>query len=87
MTLEGVHGEGTREDDGSLRFSLSGLWNQGPFQFTANFDRSLSQPFFDGQFKASDVVMDQGMSVIRYAVPVLAGAPVELKGRLGPTSI
>ncbi len=83
MTLEDVHGEGTREDDGSLRFSLSGLWNQGPFELTAQLDRSLSQPSFDGQFKASNVVMDQGMSAIRYAVPVLAGAPMELKGRLG----
>jgi len=83
MTLDDVKGEGTREDDGSLRFSLSGLWNQGPFQLTAQLDRSVGQPFFDGQFRASEVVMDQGMSAIRYAVPVLAGAPVELKGRLG----
>ena len=37
---------------------------------------------FEGRFQAEDVVLDDGMSVLRYAVPVLAGAPLNLKGHL-----
>jgi AsmA protein len=83
MTLQQVEGDAALEEDGAFMVTLSGLWNQGPFQLTMHADQSSGQPSFDGQFRCSDVVMDQGMTVIRYAVPVLAGAPVESQGRLG----
>jgi AsmA protein len=83
MTFEQVQGDAAMEADGALVVTLSGLCNQGPFQFTMHFDHATGQPSFDGQFRCNDVVMDQGMKSIRYAVPVLAGAPVDLHGRMG----
>jgi AsmA protein len=56
--------------------------NGGPFAFTAHFDRTAGPPNFEGQFRASDVALEQGMSVLRYLVPVLAGAPGQLQGKL-----
>ncbi|MFO0890296.1 MAG: AsmA-like C-terminal region-containing protein [Isosphaeraceae bacterium] len=82
ISFDGVHGEAALEADGGMVVSLSGQCNQGPFQLTGHLDRATGRPNFDGQFMASDVALDQGMNAIRYAVPVLAGAPLELKGRL-----
>jgi AsmA protein len=82
LTFEGVEGEASREPDRSVEATLGGLVNQGPFQFTAHLDRSLAIPSFEGEFRASDVVLEQGMNILKYAVPVLAGASGNLEGRL-----
>ena len=58
------------------------MLNGGPFQFVGELDRTGGSPGFEGRFQADDVVLDDGMSVLRYAVPVLAGAPLNLKGHL-----
>jgi hypothetical protein len=75
-------GEGHWEGEGAFAATLAGKLNQGPFQFTVHFDRSGATPSFEGQIRASDVVLDQGMAALRYVVPVLAGAPGELSGRM-----
>ena len=82
LTMEGVEGEANWEGEGAMVVTLSGSLNQGPFEFTAHFDRSEGQANFEGQFRTSDVVVDGGMSALRYVVPVLAGAPGQLQGRL-----
>ena len=82
LTFSAVEGEGNWEGEGAFVANLSGQLNQGPFQLTAHLDRSKEQPSFEGEFRASDVVLDDGMGVLRYFVPVLAGAPGELQGRL-----
>ena len=82
LTFDGVEGEGNWEGEGAFLATLSGRLNQGPFQFTVHLDQSGGQPNFEGQFRASEVVLDQGMSVLRYVVPVLAGTGRELQGRL-----
>jgi len=82
LTFDEVEGEGISEGEGAFVATLSGRLNQGPFQFTAHFDRAGGQPNFEGQFRTSDVVLDRGMSVLRYLVPVLAGAAGEIQGRL-----
>ncbi len=82
LVLEGVEGEGAWEGEGGLVATLAGQMNQGPFQFTAHVDRSGGQPNFEGQFRASDVVLEPGMNALRYLVPVLAGAPGQARGRL-----
>jgi hypothetical protein len=56
--------------------------NGGPFQFAGVLDRSGEIPSFETKFHADDVVLDDGMSMLRYAVPVLAGASLNLKGHL-----
>jgi AsmA-like C-terminal region len=82
LTFDEVEGEGSWEGEGAFVATLSGRLNQGPFQFTAHLDRSGGQPNFEGQFRTSDVVLDQGMRVLRYLVPVLAGAGGQLQGRM-----
>jgi len=82
LTFDEVEGEGIWEGEGAFVVTLSGRLNQGPFQFTAHLDQSGGQPNFEGQFRTSDVVLDKGMSVLRYLVPVLAGAAGEIQGRM-----
>jgi AsmA-like C-terminal region len=82
VAFDGVEGEGNWEGEGAFVVTLSGELNEGPFQFTAHLDRSTGDPRFEGEFKTSDVVLDQGMGILRYLVPVLAGAPGQLQGRL-----
>jgi AsmA protein len=82
LTFDDVEGEATLEEDNSRRVTLAGQMNQGPFQFTVHLDRSSGQPEFEGEFRSSDVVLDQGMSLLRYVVPVLAGARRQLRGRM-----
>jgi uncharacterized protein involved in outer membrane biogenesis len=82
LTFDEVEGEGIWEGEGAFVATLSGRLNQGPFEFTAHLDRSGGRPNFEGQFRTSDVVLDQGMSMLRYLVPVLAGAGGQLQGRM-----
>ncbi|MGA9922168.1 MAG: AsmA-like C-terminal region-containing protein [Isosphaeraceae bacterium] len=82
LTFDEVEGEGIWEREGAFVATLSGRLNQGPFEFTAHLDRSGGQPNFEGQFRTSDVVLDQGMSMLRYLVPVLAGTRGQLQGRM-----
>jgi AsmA protein len=82
LTMEGVQGEAIWEGEGAMAVTLAGSINNGPFQFTAHVDRSSRQTNFEGEFRATDVGMDAGMSTLRYLVPVLAGTPGQLQGRL-----
>ena len=82
LTMEGVEGEANWEGEGAMVVTLSGLMNQGPFDFTSHFDRSGGQANFEGEFRTTDVLVDGGMTALRYVVPVLAGAPRQLQGRL-----
>jgi len=82
LTFDEVVGEGNWEGEGAFVVTLSGRLNQGPFQFTAHLDQAGGQPNFEGEFRTSDVVLGKGMSVLRYLVPVLAGAPGEIQGRM-----
>jgi hypothetical protein len=82
LHMENVEGEGIREDRKLVINSLTGTLNGGPFQFVGELDRTGVAPSFEARFRADDVVLDDGMTVLRYAVPVLAGAPLNLKGHL-----
>jgi AsmA protein len=82
LRFRDVEGEGNWEGERAFVATLSGQLNEGSFQFTAHLDRSNGEPTFEGQFRASDVGLDQGMNALRYLVPVLAGAPGQLQGRL-----
>jgi AsmA protein len=82
LTFDNVEGEAIWEEDNSQQVTLAGQMNQGPFQFTVHLDRSGTQPGFEGEFRTSDVVLDQGMNLLRYVVPVLAGTCRQLRGRM-----
>ena len=83
LTFNDVEGEAIWEQDNSRQVTLAGQMNRGPFQFTVHLDRSSGQPAFEGEFRTSDVELDQGMSLLRYLVPVLAGTQGQLRGRMG----
>ena len=82
LHMQNAEGEGVLEDRRVLIQNLRGVLNGGPCQFVGEFDRTGVEPRFEGRIQAQDVVLDDGMSVLRYAVPVLAGASLNLKGHL-----
>ena len=82
VTFDDVEGEGNCEDEGHFVVNLSGHLNQGPFQFTAHLDRSTEPLSFEGEFRTSEVVLDHGMGILRYLVPVLV-APRGIAGADG----
>ncbi|MFI5458339.1 MAG: AsmA-like C-terminal region-containing protein [Isosphaerales bacterium] len=82
LHLQNVEGEAVREGHRAIIHLMRGMLNGGPFHVDGHLDRTGDTPRFEGRFRAENVVLDDGMSLLRYAVPVLAGAPLNLKGRL-----
>ncbi|MDR3618683.1 MAG: AsmA-like C-terminal region-containing protein [Paludisphaera borealis] len=82
VTLERVNGEGLWEDGKNINGTLNGYVNEGPFQLTGSLDRTPGRPSFEGQFRADSVQLDDGMSILRYLVPVLAGTSTKVGGVL-----
>jgi hypothetical protein len=82
LHMVNAEGEGIIEDRRTLIQNLRGVLNGGPCQFVGELDRTGNEPRFEGRIQAQDVVLDDGMSVLRYAVPVLAGTTLNLKGHL-----
>jgi uncharacterized protein involved in outer membrane biogenesis len=82
VELQDVEGEGIWEGEGAFNVTLRGQFNEGPFQLTAHFYRSGRQPIFEGQFRATDTMLDGNMNALRYLVPVLAGTPGQVQGKL-----
>ena len=82
LHMTNAAGEAVLEDRRILVKNLRGVLNGGPCQFVGELDRRGSEPRFEGRIQAQDVVLDDGMSVLRYAVPVLAGTSLNLKGHL-----
>jgi AsmA protein len=80
--MRNVEGDGIRSDRKLVVKNLRGTLNGGAFHFVGQVDRTDGVPTVEGQFQAEDVVLDDGMSALRYAVPVLAGAPLNLKGHV-----
>src|SRR5262249_47321663 len=81
LTLQNVEGEAVRAGYLTVIPRMRGTTNGGPFHFTGQLDRTGDAPEFEGRFRADDVSLDDGMNGLRYLVPVLAGAPVNLRGR------
>lgn len=82
VTLQNVDGEGLWEGGRSINATVTGSVNGGPFQLTGALDRLPGRPSFEGQFRADAVQLDDGMAVLRYLVPVLAGASPKVGGVL-----
>jgi AsmA protein len=82
VTLEHVEGEGVWEDGKNVNATLYGFVNGGPFQLAGSLDRTPGRPSFEGRFNADRVRLDDGMAVLRYLVPVLAGASPTFGGVL-----
>lgn len=82
ITLENVEGEATWIEGRTIAGVFNGTVNQGPFQLSATFNRNPANPSFEGQLQADRVVLDDGMAILRYLVPVLAGQTPRIRGDL-----
>jgi AsmA protein len=82
LHLADVDGEAVRDGYRTTIERMRGTLNGGPVHLVGQLDRTGDAPRFEGRFRVEDVVLDDGMSLLRYAVPVLAGTQVNLKGRL-----
>jgi autotransporter translocation and assembly factor TamB len=82
LTLEDVEGEGYGEGPLAVVEQLRGTMNGGAFRFAARIDRTAKALSAEVQLRAEDVALDEGMAVLRYVVPVLAGASTAVKGRV-----
>ncbi len=82
LHLVKVDGDGICEGRRIAVNNLRGMLNGGPFQFSGQLDRSGEAPTLEARFRAEKVVLDDGMRLLRYAVPVLAGSSLDLKGQL-----
>ena len=82
LHLQNVEGDGVCEGKRIVVDNLRGMLNGGPFQFSGQLDRTEDEPTLEARFRAEKVVLDDGMRLLRYAVPVLAGASLDLKGHL-----
>jgi AsmA-like C-terminal region len=82
LHLRDIEGEGYAEGPMAVVEQLRGTINGGTFRFVARLDRTRSALAAEARLRADDVALDDGMSVLRYVVPVLAGGPAAVKGRL-----
>ena len=82
LHLVDVEGDGAVEGRRVVIQHARGTLNGGPFQFSGQLDRSGDEPTLEARLRADRVVLDDGMKLLRYAVPVLAGASLDLKGNL-----
>lgn len=82
IQVEHVAGEGYAEGRLAVVEQVRGSINGGEFRFAARIDRTEANLSAEAQLQADDVALDQGMTALRYVVPVLAGASAGVKGRL-----
>jgi AsmA protein len=82
LHLQNVEGDAAVDGRRVVVQNVRGTLNGGPFQFSGQLDRSGEEPTLEARMRADRVVLDDGMRLLRYAVPVLAGVSLDLKGHL-----
>jgi AsmA-like C-terminal region len=82
VIVQNVEADGIRADRRIAVSSLRGLTNGGTIEFAGELVHQDGAWSAAAVCDANDVVIDDGMSLLRYAVPVLAGASLNLKGQL-----
>ncbi len=82
LHLQNVSGEGLCEGRKLTVRKLEGTLNGGSFRLAGQLDLSDAGRMFAVVFTAEDVVLDDGMTALRYVIPPLSGAALKWKGRL-----
>jgi AsmA protein len=82
LHLRDVSGEGLCEGWRLTIRKLEGTLNGGSFRLTGQLDFHDADRGLDMACIAEDVVLDDGMSVIRYIIPPMSGATLKWKGKL-----
>jgi AsmA protein len=82
LHLQDVSGEGLCQGRKITVRSLEGKLNGGTFRLAAQLDPTDPYRIVDVAFKADGVVLDDGMTALRYVIPPINGASLKWKGRL-----
>jgi AsmA protein len=83
LLFDRVEGRATCSGRRATIHELKGTLNGGPFELVAHLDRSSPSTSFEGQIRARDVVIGDGMNLLSYAIgPVLSGSRGYAEGRL-----
>jgi AsmA protein len=82
LELADLGGQGTWRPDRTTLRELRGRLNGGPFLLEGEFERGPGCPMFEGELHARKVAIGQGMGLLGYIAPVLAGTSTGLEGRL-----
>jgi AsmA protein len=77
-----IEGRGTCKGPLARVDELRGILNGGPFELAGQLDRSGPEASFEGQIRLRQAALCEGMSALGYVVPVLAGLPAQLDGKL-----
>jgi uncharacterized protein involved in outer membrane biogenesis len=82
LHLTNAWGEGLWERRKLTVRKLEGNLNGGSVRLCGNLDATGAGRVFEVALVAQDVVLDDGMSAIRYVVPAVSGAALKWKGKL-----
>lgn len=82
LEFSGVEGRATCDGTTTRVSELWGRLNGGTFASAFTIDRTGRSPSFEGQFKAQNVALADGMKALAYAAPVFAGTGSKPDGRL-----
>jgi len=82
LHLDDVSGEGLCEGRKITVRNLAGVLNGGSFRLAGQLDLTDSYRIVDVALEADGVVLDDGMSALRYVIPPINGAALKWKGRL-----
>ncbi|MBX6311328.1 MAG: AsmA-like C-terminal region-containing protein [Isosphaeraceae bacterium] len=77
-----VEGHGTWQRQRVEIAEVKGALNGGRFAMAGALERGGPAPAFDGQVRAERVALGVGMKALGYLVPLLAGMPASVEGRL-----
>ena len=83
LQLADIEAKGTWQRHRATIQEMKGLLNGGTFELSAQLDREADGPSFEVQARAADVALDSGMDALGYLLPVLAGMPEDLDGKIG----
>ncbi len=82
LNLQDVAGDGLLEGRKITVRNLEGTLNGGTFQLAGQLDLTDRYRIVDVALYADGVVLDDGMSALRYVIPPINGASLKWKGRL-----
>jgi uncharacterized protein involved in outer membrane biogenesis len=82
LVVDGIDGVAMSRGQVIHVSDLRGSCNGGTVRLAAQLDRSGSEPAFEGELQVQNVALGEGMSVLEWLVPVLAGTPRESTGNL-----
>ncbi|HMB07831.1 MAG TPA: AsmA-like C-terminal region-containing protein [Isosphaeraceae bacterium] len=82
LEFSDVEGRATWQHRRATIHELRGMLNGGAFELTAQLDGATAPPGFEGELRARGVALGEGMDVLGYLVPVVAGTSDRLEDKI-----